>query len=131
MASKFKTCSELCAMASLREAHPVNLQNPDNPVSKERQDFQDFMDERDCALSHPARVARRLYETMKDMKSMKALKGGVSWLRGFLLRENGKSLLEKGRCFSLHALHALHGENWLRQWGGGLRRMRESSATPV
>ena len=86
------------------------------------------MDERDCALSHPARVARRLYETMKGMKSMKALKAGVSWPRGLVLGENGKGLLEKGRCFSLHALRALRcGKLWRKKGGDFLPRRSEGA----
>jgi hypothetical protein len=42
------------------------------------------------------------------------------------LPENGDALRQKGRCFSLHVLHALHGEKLLREKGGRLRRRGET-----
>lgn len=61
------------------------------------------------------RVGWQLYETIKDMKSMKALKGGVSWLWGFLFGEKCGRLLENSEDF--------------RQNGGRLGLGRVSTGT--
>ena len=53
-------------------------------------------------------------------------RGSRSSRRGGCLPENGDALREKGRCFSLHALHALHGGKLLRQKGGRLLRRGET-----